>query len=84
MRTRILSDIPVSWTINPNSSFANYLSEPLVDSSMVFEITGQDEFYRYLRLNKEDACLDIEANERKRLPKEPLLLSVRFESYHHT
>ena len=34
---------------------------------MVFGITGQDEFYQYHRLNNEDACLDIEANERKRL-----------------
>ena len=51
----------------PYSSFASYQSDPLVDSSMVFGITGQDEFYRYHRIKNEDDCLDIEANERKRL-----------------
>ncbi len=46
---------------------ANYQSDPLIESSLVLEMTGQDEFYRYHHLNNDDHCLDIETSERKRL-----------------
>ena len=49
------------------SSFARYENNPLIDSGFIFDITGQDEFYRYQHIRNDDICLDIEEQEKKRL-----------------
>ena len=49
------------------SSFANYKRDPLIDSTLIIGITGEEEFFHYHHLNNEDVCLDIDMQEKKRL-----------------
>ena len=63
------------------SSFANYEADPLIDSSVVFGMTGREEFDRYHHLNNEDHCLDIETQERNRLT-DAAASQIMAERYH--
>ena len=51
----------------PYSSFTQYETDPLIDSSLIYGMIGREEFDRYQHVNNADICLDIEDKERKRL-----------------
>ncbi len=51
----------------PYSSFAHYETDPLIVHSLIFGMTGKEEFYRYQLETSEDVCLDIEEHEKRRL-----------------
>ena len=63
------------------SSFAQYETDPLIDSSFILNMTGREEFYRYQHIRNDDICLDIEEQEKKRLTDEEAK-RIMAEKYH--
>ena len=63
------------------SSFPQYETDPLIDSGFIFDMIGQDEFYRYQHIRNDDVCLDIEEQEKKRLTDQEAK-RIMAEKYH--
>ena len=61
----------------PFSSYRHYWTNPLIESNLMFKITGKREFSLYHRETNDDRCLDIPEQKRGRITDDEALQTMQ-------